>query len=213
MTHALTSAIATFRLTSLKNDVETTQDINTSPLLNFDRKSAPSIQALGLYSVFERVANVARQSFLEDLERALVKSKPGPEVLLSSFIFLACLGRVEWFFSWFDAKQNDNTLKLTLHDLQWYVATPPRDLLKKVEEFSDLMMTLLKCRKVAHQLVPTQDGILMPIEPVDPVVKEWYASLQLRAGALQAQRDASFDVDDEASVEMKHCAKFLLAWV
>ncbi|MCJ1329258.1 hypothetical protein MMC10_005937 [Thelotrema lepadinum] len=211
-THALTSPDATLEIAhpgqALLPNPELGADFrlvtqNNSVSSRANGRSYSSTTHTTVLSIIEKIGSDQCRNLLNEMEKCLIARAQAFDLLVSAFLFFACVERLEWAFRRHEAEVSSGK--------QWLLPSPPSTYIRKAEEFASFLQGLLRSRHVVEQLsLDPITGFLMPKSKKDDSVRKWFEAVSLGPD-LPLRRNATFSPSDPSSLRMKHCARFLLS--
>lgn len=159
---------------------------------------------------FERACDVHFKAIMTELEKSLIQRKQADnfETVIGTVLLLRSLEIVGYMYKGFDhlVDLGAQTRKDVLYGADaWPLDNPPSHYWQQGEQFSDLLVSMLRLRKVLP-IMQAYDGVVKA-ENADRNVKEWLEAARLRVDVLQFARDKHYDVVDGNTWELRWMGK------
>ena len=119
-THALTSSDSPFRISFSSSAPISHQEsdlnhaimqLNNDSESEFYTHSHSSIAHSAMSSLIEKGGSIQCHNLLNEMEKGLVSRAQAFDLLVSAFLFFACIERLEWAFRWHEIQ--DKVLSIT----------------------------------------------------------------------------------------------------
>jgi hypothetical protein len=158
----------------------------------------------------ERSCDVHFRAIMTELEKSLIQRKQADnfETFLGTVILLRSLELVGYMYKGWDHLVDPSIggRKDGLYGVEsWPLENSPGFYWQQGEQFSDLLVSMLRLRKVIPAM-RIQDGQLRA-NSVDKDVRDWFEAMELRADFLQFARDKPYDNIDGNSWELRWMGK------
>ena len=158
----------------------------------------------------ERACDVHFKAIMTELEKSLIQRKQADnfETFVGTVILLRCLEKVAYVYKGFDHLVDPlvGARRDVLYGAEsWPLENPPSHYWQQGERFSDLLVSMLRLRRVLP-VMKIRDGMIKTDSP-DKNVREWFEAMSLRADVLQFARDKPYDSIDGNSWELRWMGK------
>ena len=158
----------------------------------------------------ERACDLHFKAIMAELEKSLIQRKQADnfETFVGTVILLRCLEMVAYMYKGYDhlVDPSVTSRKDTLYGAEsWPLDNPPSHYWEQGERFSDLLVSMLRLRRVLP-VMRVRDGIIKTDSP-EKNAREWFDAMSLRADVLQFARDKPYDSIDGNSWELRWMGK------
>lgn len=169
-----------------------------------------SLIYLQLRRKLENTADTHFKAAMAEIEKALIQRKQADnfETFIGTIVLLRCLEQICYLYKGLDHLVDpSHPRKGVLYGSgnQWPLDNPPSHFWQQGEQFSDLLCSMLRLRRVPPNFIVVDGKLATEDEP--KVVREWFEAVQLDVAGIRAATERAVEDEDGSAWELRWIGK------